>query len=136
MSRKHRFESKALQYTYDRYVGNDPRRQAKFEEALEAAEIARQIYDLRTQSGLTQAQLAALVGTSISAISRLEDADYNGHSFGMLRRIATALDRRVEMRFVRLRRRNPSSDTRPTARKERASSKKVSSRASKKKAVA
>ena len=32
--------------------------------------------------------------------SRLEDADYEGHSLAMLNRIAVALKRRVEIRFV------------------------------------
>lgn len=100
MPRKHRFESKALQFTYDRYVGNNPKRQAAFEAALAGAEVARQIYDLRTKAGLTQTQLAELVGTSPSAISRLEDADYNGHSLAVLRRVASALDRRVKVTFV------------------------------------
>ena len=108
MPRKHRFESKALQFTYDRFVGTDPERQAAFEEALANAEVARQIYDLRTQAGLTQAKLARLVGTSTSAISRLEDADYEGHSLGMLRRIAAALNRRVEVHFVPVRTRIPA----------------------------
>jgi len=35
-----------------------------------------------------------------SVISRLEDADYDGHSLAMLRRIASALEKRVEIRFV------------------------------------
>jgi hypothetical protein len=33
-------------------------------------------------------------------ISRLEDADYDGHSLALLRRIASALEKRVEIRFV------------------------------------
>jgi hypothetical protein len=33
-------------------------------------------------------------------ISRLEDADYDGHLLAMLRRIAAALNKRVEIRFV------------------------------------
>jgi hypothetical protein len=33
-------------------------------------------------------------------ICRLEDADYKGQSLAMLRRIAGALDKRVELRFV------------------------------------
>ena len=53
------------------------------------------IYDLRTEAGLTQAQLAELVGTTQSAISRLEDTDYEGHSLSMLRKIARALGRRL-----------------------------------------
>ncbi|WP_165225447.1 helix-turn-helix transcriptional regulator [Aquisphaera insulae] len=66
------------------------------------AEVGRQIHDLRTKAGLTQAGLAKLVGTTASVISRLEDADYDGHSLSMLRRIARALDRRVEVRFLPL----------------------------------
>ena len=100
MPRKHRFESTALQFTYERYVGNDPKRRAAFEEAVAETEVARQIYELRTKAHLTQSQLADLVGTSTSAISRLEDADYNGHSLAVLRRIAAALNRRVKVTFV------------------------------------
>jgi len=35
-------------------------------------------------------------------ICRLENADYEGHSSAMLRRIAAALNKRVEIRFVSL----------------------------------
>ncbi len=44
------------------------------------------------------------MGTTASVICRLEDADYEGHSMAMLRRIAAALKKRVEVRFVPLRR--------------------------------
>jgi transcriptional regulator with XRE-family HTH domain len=67
-------------------------------------EIARNIRDLRTAAGLTQTQLAKLIGTTASVICRLEDADYEGHSLAMLRRIGGALSRRVEIRFVPVRR--------------------------------
>ena len=93
-------KSPGLRYLYDRYVGDDPRQRAAYEEHLESARIARQIYDLRTKAGLSQRALAKLVGTTASAICRLEDADYEGHSLSMLRRIAAALDQRVEVRFV------------------------------------
>jgi DNA-binding XRE family transcriptional regulator len=63
-------------------------------------DIARQIYELRTKAKLTQAELARKVGTTQSVISRLEDADYDGHSLEMLRRIAAALEKRVEIRFL------------------------------------
>ena len=69
------------------------------EEVINAG-IARKIYALRTKAGLTQQELAERVGTSKSAICRLEDADYGGHSLSMLKRIAEALDKRVEIRFV------------------------------------
>jgi transcriptional regulator with XRE-family HTH domain len=73
---------------------------ALLEEERAHAEIARNIYTLRTQAGLSQRALAKRVGTSASVICRLEDADDEGHSFSLLRRIATALNRRVEIRFV------------------------------------
>ena len=54
MGRKSRFESKALEHVYERYVGNDADKKAVFEEELANAEVARKIYDLRTKAGLTQ----------------------------------------------------------------------------------
>jgi ribosome-binding protein aMBF1 (putative translation factor) len=100
MGRKTRFESEALRYAFDRYIGTDPVRTESFEEELINAELARKIHDLRIDAGLTQKQLADRVGTTASVISRLEDADYQGHSLAMLRRIATALGKRVEIRFM------------------------------------
>lgn len=70
------------------------------EEERERMDIAQQIYDLRMEAGLTQTQLAKLVGTSTSVISRLEDTDYERHSMSLLRRIAAALGKRVRVRFV------------------------------------
>lgn len=98
-------KSSLVDYLYDRYVGDDPKRQAEYEEAREGAEVARQIYALRKEAGLTQRKLAELVGTQHSVICRLEDDDYEGHSLSMLRRIASALGKRVEIRFV------PDSDS-------------------------
>ena len=40
------------------------------------------------------------LGTTNTVISRLENDDYEGHSLAMLRRIAAALGKRVEVRFV------------------------------------
>ena len=68
------------------------------------AAIAGKICDLRTKAGLSQRELAKRVGTSASAICRLEDAGYDGHSLSPLKRIADALDRRVEIRFLPVKR--------------------------------
>jgi predicted transcriptional regulator len=48
---------------------------------------------------LTQKELADRIGTKQSAIARLEDADYDGHSLSMLQKIAGALNQRVEIKF-------------------------------------
>ena len=53
-----------------------------------------------TRAGLSQRELAKRAGTTASVICRLEDADYEGHSLAMLRRIAAALDRRLEIRSL------------------------------------
>ena len=63
--------SKALEFAYDCYVGKDKAKAETFEAELANADVARKIYDLRTKAGLTQGQLAKLVGTSTSVISRL-----------------------------------------------------------------
>jgi transcriptional regulator with XRE-family HTH domain len=98
---------------HERYFGDDPARLAALEKERLNAKIARQIYDLRTKAGLTQRQLAALLGTSASVICQLEDSDYSGHSLSMLQRIASALSSRIELRFV--------PTTRPRAGKKRKS---------------
>ena len=85
---------------HDRYVGDDPKRKASLEEERLSAQVARTIYQMRVESGLTQKQLAELVGTTQSVISRLEDADYEGHSMSMVSRIAEALERQVRVQLV------------------------------------
>jgi ribosome-binding protein aMBF1 (putative translation factor) len=83
-----------------RYIKGDPERLESLEREREKAYIAGQLYELRTRAGLSQAELAKMVGTTQSVISRLEDADYEGHSLTMLRRIAKALNCRLELHFI------------------------------------
>ena len=66
------------------------------------AEVAAELYQLRTQLGLSQRALAKKSGTSASMICKLENADYEGDSFAMLRRIAAALNKRVQDSFESL----------------------------------
>jgi transcriptional regulator with XRE-family HTH domain len=84
----------------DRMMGADPEMHRLVQEARVNAEVAQLIYDVRTKAKLTQKQLAELIGTTQSVIARLEDADYEGHSLSMLQRIASALHKRLEIRFV------------------------------------
>ena len=81
-------------------LAHSPERLERVAAYREEMEIAQQIYDLRMAAGLTQKQLAEKINTSPSVISRLEDADYEGHSMAMLRKIADALGKRVEVHFV------------------------------------
>jgi DNA-binding XRE family transcriptional regulator len=90
----------AVEILHRRYYEDRPERLAALEEARANDSVARKLTVLRLQAGLTQRQLAKLVGTTASVICRLENADYEGHSLAMLQRIADALDQRVEIRFV------------------------------------
>jgi len=84
------------------FIAGDPERETSFQVTQEEMEVGRQIYQLRTEAGMSQAELAQRIGTTQSVISRLEDAEYEGHSMAMLRRIAAALGKRVVIGFVDL----------------------------------
>ena len=87
----------------DRLTADDPELQDMIEEETLNAAIAQRIYDARTKARLSQQALAERVGTKQPVIARLEDADYEGHSLSLLKRIADALDLELEVRFVRKR---------------------------------
>ena len=100
----------------ERITGADENIKAGVAHAKINFEVAQMIYDARTKAGLSQSELAALIGSKQPVIARLEDADYEGHSLTMLQRIAIALEQRIELRFIPSRERprpkntNPSSD--------------------------
>jgi transcriptional regulator with XRE-family HTH domain len=87
---------------FDRYLEKqleDPGFAERFERAGEAWDVALQIAALREQAGLTQKDLAKLLKTSQQQISRLESPSYEGHSLGMLRRVAKVLHARLHIVF-------------------------------------
>ena len=100
MAKNNKKTKDAVTILQKRYIKGDKKRLESIEKERQSADIAEQIYNLRTQARLTQKQLAKLVGTTQSVISRLEDADYNGHSLAMLRKIGLALHQRVQVQFV------------------------------------
>jgi DNA-binding XRE family transcriptional regulator len=104
MAKRMKRANDAVEILHRRFYEGNPARIKNLEEARANEEIARKIHELRTAASLTQTQLAKLIGTTASVICRLEDADYEGHSLAMLRRIAGALNQRVEIRFVPIRR--------------------------------
>jgi transcriptional regulator with XRE-family HTH domain len=87
----------AVTILHRRYIGGDADRKLSLEAERVNTDVAQMIHDLREEAGLTQSELAELVGTTQSVISRLESADYDGHSMNMLDRIAKALNRRVSV---------------------------------------
>jgi ribosome-binding protein aMBF1 (putative translation factor) len=75
----------------------------KYAELEKKHEVALAIADLvilhRTRTGLTQQDLASRMGTSVSAISRLESG-FHVPSIATLRKLAAALGGRVKIDIV------------------------------------
>lgn len=67
--------------------------------AVDALEPAYQIARLRIERGLTQAQLAALVGTKQPSIARFERGE-SQPTLAFLRKLAEALGVRLEVKFT------------------------------------
>jgi ribosome-binding protein aMBF1 (putative translation factor) len=86
----------------DRMAGDNPEIKRLTEEARVNARVAQMIYDARQKARLSQAELAERIGTKQGVISRLEDADYEGHSLGMLLRVASALGKQISIEFHNL----------------------------------
>jgi transcriptional regulator with XRE-family HTH domain len=72
---------------------------AEFMEAAEGLEPGYQVARLRILRGLTQAQLASMVGTRQPSIARLENGS-SQPSLSFLQKIAEALDAKIEVRLV------------------------------------
>ena len=95
-----RTTSDALEIIDKTIVGDNAELRELVDEATVNALVAGAIFDARTAAGLTQTELAEMIDTKQPVISQLEDADYEGHSLTMLKRIADALNQRLEIRFV------------------------------------
>lgn len=62
--------------------------------------IAWQIRAIRKDRKLTQSQLAEIIGTTQSGVSRLEDPEYGKHSIETLLALANAFDCALSIRFI------------------------------------
>lgn len=85
---------------HNRYVKDDPSKKAALQEERIGTHVAQMIRDMRERAGLSQGELAELIGTGQSAVSRLEDADYEGHSIRMLQRVADALEQKLVVQLT------------------------------------
>jgi DNA-binding XRE family transcriptional regulator len=78
----------------------DPEFKTHYQEERQALKMAMRIAELREQKGLSQQQLAKLMGTSQQAISRIESGEYDGFTLKTLEKIAEATGMRVKVEFV------------------------------------
>lgn len=85
---------------WERYAAKklrDPHFRAAANQQLTVLRIGVEIAKLREQRGLTQTQLAAMLGTTASAISRIENGA--NITLRMLGRIADTLRARAEVKL-------------------------------------
>ncbi len=78
----------------------DPEFKTHYQEEKQALMLAIKIVELREKKGLSQQQLAKLMGTSQQAISRIESGEYEGFTLKTLEKIAEATGMRVNIEFV------------------------------------
>jgi DNA-binding XRE family transcriptional regulator len=87
------------QILFDRLYRGKPQRVAELKRTREELALGRKIRGLREGRGLSQTQLAKALGTQAPAISRLEDADYDGHSLRILRKVADYFGQNLVVSF-------------------------------------
>ncbi|SKA06109.1 Helix-turn-helix [Pilibacter termitis] len=92
-----------MPYTTKDYIQERREEDKEFDAIMKRQElafpIAMEIIRLRDKAGLTQSQLAELIGTKQSAIARLENGD-TIPTVQTLNKIAHALHRRLDIHFV------------------------------------
>jgi len=78
----------------------DPEFKAHYQEERQALMLAMKIAKLREKKGLSQQQMAKLMGTSQQAVSRIESGAYEGFTLKTLEKIAEATGTKVKIEFV------------------------------------
>jgi predicted transcriptional regulator len=73
---------------------------ALYQRELARLQLANQIAKLRGKRKLSQAQLAKRIGTQQSAVARMEQSTYRGYTVSTLAKIAAAVGKTLEVRFV------------------------------------
>ena len=74
----------------------------EYDALAEEFELLDEILKARAETGLTQAQVAARIGTSQSVVARLEsDIGKHSPSIATLKRYASALGYRLQVRLVK-----------------------------------
>ena len=77
----------------------DPEVKAEYDRLGPIFAVVGEMIEARLAAGLTQADIAARMGTTQSVIARLENARHMP-TFDMVARYAAAIDRRIDIRLV------------------------------------
>ena len=77
----------------------DPEFKAEYDALAPEYELIEQLIKARTESQMTQKQLAEKIGTKQSNIARLESGNYNP-SYQFLQKVANALGKKISFALV------------------------------------
>lgn len=94
----HESETKTFIEQLRRSLGNEDLRYV-YADTITNAFISAQIKALREERNLSQLELAKLIGTQQSGVSRLEKSDYSAWKVETLRKLAKAFHVRLSIRF-------------------------------------
>ena len=92
-----------LVHDHDAFLGRAMKRKgfaAAYAESAEEYDLVRELLAARARAGLTQEQVAECMGTTKSAVSRLEGVGKHSPSVSTLKRYAHAVGCDVEIRLV------------------------------------
>jgi len=96
-------EYRPVAHDHDEFLARAMKRKGfacAYAESADEYELVRELLAARAKAGLTQEQVAESMGTTKSAISRLEGAGKHSPSVSTLRRYARAVGCEVEIRLV------------------------------------
>ena len=81
----------------DRWYGNIPHWDDLVAEEEFKMQVGQAVYDLRNAVGMSQADLARLIGANQATVSKVENADYDGHTIEVLKRVCFALHTKISI---------------------------------------
>ena len=79
----------------------DPKFKKKFLEETYRLSIAEQLIKIRLDAGFTQETLAKKIGTTASAISRYESANYDCYEINTIRKIVDACGGKLKIHITK-----------------------------------
>jgi len=89
--------------TFSEYIRNyykdKPEQEDAFYKELLSLSIGEEIKELRLSKGLTQREFADLIGSSQSAVARLENSGYNSYSLKTLLKISNYFEKELVISF-------------------------------------
>jgi len=78
----------------------DPEFKSHYWEERQALKLAMKIAKICEKKGLSQLQMAKIIGTSQLAVSRIESGEYESFTLKTLEKIAQATGTKVKIEFV------------------------------------